>query len=694
MNIFLLEKMKVKLLSELSKEKTPLDQLIILNIFFEEVKKTEDTNIFEIYSAEFISHYINTIRNLNIIGLNPKLWKPVISRTKDLLDIIAISSKEQDNKNIFNRIDDDARLIKKSLIGIKEDQEIGSLSFPAIIKSNNSNYFYGQIEKFSVKIHNDTSLKKNKFLIIPTSAAIENRFEEQINISWEIAITYLKKHYKTPNKFHEVVLIFNNRYANIEGYSLGVSITLGFIQELFKFYNTPLKLTLCKSITFTGGFDSNELIKSIGNEIIIKKVETVFFSQYNYFALPDSDLIAAKKHLNMLLKEYPKRELKIISLKDFEDLFSHRQIIDIQKSKFLERGAKYVRNNIPLVFILIALLISAGLITIYTTDNNPNGFQNIGKNVNVVNKHGKILWTIKGQLDYSERTRYESYLQRIVDINDDGTNEILLANELLEKKDVENQGRIACFNNENKLLWKYKFRDSITTEKEVFKDQYLAKIIDITIYDNKKIVVAMARHLYFPSAIFFLDALTGERIEGTLWSQGHFNTAKVGDFNGDGEIELFAGGINNGLESAFALIKDLKNLSGQTPSIESYLFKNIQIATFRKFFLFPKTDLCNLYENRFNRTDGVHYYEENNTYQIGVDEKYPNKILGPQFVINNELDSVWIQIGDAFQFIRDSLVTKGLLKKPFTNDIEYSNILINGIQEWNGSKFVKFNSNK
>ena len=692
MNIFHLEEMKVELLSKLAKEKTPLEQLSLLNIFFDIVKNSKDPNIFEIYSTELISNYFSAIRDLSIIGLNPNIWKPVISQTKNLLNIINISSKEKDVKNIFSKIDNESRLIQNSLIGIKEDQEISFLSFPAIIKRNNGNYFYGQIEKFSVKIHKDTSLKNNRFLIIPSSAKIEKRFEEQINISWEIAITYLKKHYKTPNKFHEVVLIFNNRYANIEGYSLGVAITLGFIQELFKFYNTPLKLTLCRSITFTGGFDSNKLIKSIGDEIIIKKIETVFFSQYNYFALPDSDLIAAKKHLNLLLKEYPKRELKIISLHDFEDLFTHRQIIDIQKSKLVERGIKYVKMNKILVSLLVMIILTTIWTVNYSIDNNPSEFQIFGGNVNIINKHGRILWTVKSGTSESQRKSEEHYFQRIFDMDNDGRNEVLLALEDLDKKDLENQGRLACFNYNNKLIWKYKFRDTISTQTEIFKDQYMSRIIDIIKYGNKKVVFAIARHTMFPSAIFMLDAVTGERLPGTLWSQGHFNAAKVGDFDKDGDIEIIAGGINNGLESAFMLIQDLSKLQGQTPSIRKYLFENYEIGQFDKFLLFQKTDICRLYENRFNGTNGVHFYEDNNTYQVGLDEKYPKKMIGPHYIFNLAIDSVWLQIGDDFQFIRDSLVTKGKLNKPYTNETEYSKILINGIEEWDGNNFVKFNS--
>jgi hypothetical protein len=692
MDIFHLEELKVKVLAELQYERTPLENLKILNDFFQKVKNSDDPNIFEVYSAEFYSDYFNSISNLSVIGLNPKIYTPIISETKNLLEIVFPSNKAEEINHLFHKINQDSQKIENSLKGINTEEENNSPSFPVIVKKNYADYYYGQIEKFSIKIHKDSFLKENRFLIIPSSEKIEQRLEEQIKISWNIAISYLKNYYKNPHAFHEIVLIFEHKYANIEGYSLGVAITLGFIQELFRFYNTPLKLTLCTNITFTGGFENDKTIKPIGSEIIGHKVETVFFSLNNYFALPDSDLLAAKERLNLLLQEYPKRDLKIISLQDFDDLFTHRQIIDIQKSRVIERGTKFVKNNKFLVSLIFIILLVSIWVIDNSIDNNPNGFQIVGSNLNVINKHGKILWSIKTGMSELDRKITEPYFQKIFDINNDGENEVLIAHEDLDAKDMENQGRLACFNSDNKLIWKYKFRDTIATETEIYKDQYFTRIIDIIKYGNKNVVFSIARHNMFPSAIFMLDAETGQRLTGTLWSQGHFNVAKVGDFDQDGDIEIFAGGINNGLESAFMLIQDVSKMKRQTPSVEQYLFKDIEIGTFDKFIIFQKTDICNLFENRFNGTNVVHYYEENKTYQVGIDEKYPGKLLGPHYIFNIEFDSVWLQIGDDFQFIRDGLVTKGLLNQPFTNEPEYSKILIDGIKEWDGERFVKFNS--
>ena len=693
MSIFYLEEIKKDLLSNLAYEKAPIKQLELLNIFFEQVIESKDINILEVFLTEFNSKYTNCLLNLIVIGLDPGYVEPIINSTKNILGKSNSITRSKKLTREFERIYKEIQTVKTSLNGeiISQDPEL--ISFPVRIQHINKKENYGHIETFSIKIHKDFSLNEDKFLIVPSSDKLETRFAEQIKIAWDIAINYLKIYYKNPNTYHEVVLIFSHKFANIAGYSLGFAITLGFIQELFKFYNTSLTLTLNGNVTFTGGFNSDQTIKSIGEEIMSQKIETVFFSPFNYFAIPDADLIPAKNRLNELLIKSPKKKLKIISIQDFDDFINHRQIIKIDKAKLADRSKKYLRKNYLAIALFALLFLVVGFYFSYSIDNNPSEFRIVGKTVNVTNKHGKILWSIMVGDDEKYRTLYSDYFQRIYDVDNDGINEVIIAHESLENKDMENHGRIACYDSDKKLMWKYKFRDTVFTNNESYSDEYRSKLIEIVTINDKNILVAMSRHNFFPSAIYRIDASSGKRLKGTVWSQGHFNSAQIDDFDKDGKNEIFAGGINNGLESAFALIIDLDTLEVQTPSIDKYLFNDIDIGSFKKFYLFSRTDVCKFYKNRFNGTDVVHYYEDTKTFQIGVDEKYPGKLIGPQYVISSKFDSAWIQIGDDLQFIRDSLVIKGLINGSLTNDPQYSIELLDGIKEWNGKNFGKFRSN-
>ncbi len=111
-----------------------------------------------------------------------------------------------------------------------------------------------------------------------------------------------------------------------------------------------------------------------------------------------------------------------------------------------------------------------------------------------------------------------------------------------------------------------------------------------------------SRHnIVYPSAIYRLNLLNGKRLSGTLWSQGHFAGAMIGDFNKDGQTELVGLGINNGSERCFLLSINLNQLSGQTPTLnKNYYYPKKEIAMFNQYLLLPKSDYNDYFKERFN----------------------------------------------------------------------------------------------
>jgi hypothetical protein len=55
---------------------------------------------------------------------------------------------------------------------------------------------------------------------------------------------------------------------------------------------------------------------------------------------------------------------------------------------------------------------------------------------------------------------------------------------------------------------------------------------------------------------------------------------------------------------------------------------------------------------------------------------------------DKHLNFLWVDCADNAQKYRDSLVAQNILKPPFTNTNEYSEILKNEIKYWTGSNLV------
>ena len=203
--------------------------------------------------------------------------------------------------------------------------------------------------------------------------------------------------------------------------------------------------------------------------------------------------------------------------------------------------------------------------------------------------------------------------------------------------------------------------------------------------------MGVARHNYSASAIYQLSITNGTRIPGTLWSQGHHNqNGIIKDFNGDGMPELFIGGINNSMESAFAYLIDINKLNGQTPNNKSKLFINIPLAEFKEYILIGKSDISNFASERFNSVVLANVDIYTGEFVVNTYEAKINKDIGLVYRISRDFSFITPQIGDGFHFIRDNLIKEGKLNLPFTLDPEYSKILVDGIREWNGKEFVKF----
>lgn len=167
-NIFLLEELKTDLNSKLLSEKAPFRQLELLNNFFEEVLSTNDENILDIFLIEFSSKYKFCIANFRVLGLNPYYAESILNSTKKICHKNnTILSPELTNE--FERIENEINIVKASLNGEIFANGQNSLSFPVSIHNNDNKGNYGQIETFTIKIHKDSSLKENKFLIVPSN---------------------------------------------------------------------------------------------------------------------------------------------------------------------------------------------------------------------------------------------------------------------------------------------------------------------------------------------------------------------------------------------------------------------------------------------------------------------------------------------------------------------------------------------
>jgi hypothetical protein len=79
LNIFRIEKLRIELQENLTAEKSPFVQLILLNSFFLEIINQNNKSLSEAFITEFVPTYLTAIKNISAIGIEPNKINTEIS---------------------------------------------------------------------------------------------------------------------------------------------------------------------------------------------------------------------------------------------------------------------------------------------------------------------------------------------------------------------------------------------------------------------------------------------------------------------------------------------------------------------------------------------------------------------------------------------------------------------------------------
>jgi hypothetical protein len=695
MDIFHLENLRTSTLGKVSSTHSTRQRIILIKNYFDLIiNQFPQSRRASTFFHDFIEEYLSCFKNLDVAGIELKLLQSILTQIDELKNHLAIEDYKEELTQTASSFNLKIVQMDSILTGCLSESSSNRIFFPVVEERlpELENIPLGLLETLTIKI--SKAAKQNSFLIIPRERMLEENLSGQIKNSWAVACNYLRKQKRKINKYHEVIIYFDKMLGTYTGSSLGVALAIGFINELLKYYNAPYLVRIKNNIAITGSINESGEIESIGEEIIKEKIYIIFFSHIQTFILPSINELTARRKLKELNEIYPKRGLELIGVKSLNDLLDRRSIVDIKKQNPVVRTAKNVKRHwgVSLLFLLLILLL--GYFYLLEYDYNPAILESKKNILYVKNKSGKTLWTKR--MKYEAESLSDSYLrgfQKIVDINNDGINELLLCEENLREGDENKEdGRIVCLDNKNKTIWKYTFADNISTKGDSFSRTYTIGIIDTTSENNKRIVILTASNVsLYPTAVFKLDLRTGERLEGTLWHPGRIVTATIKDFDSDGNKELVACVLNNGYRRIGVFEIDLGKLNGTAPSSENFHFIGTTIGGFKNYILFPITDY-NRYFNLVNSywaAGAISYNDFEKEITLSSLEGKDGDPSSINYKMDYNFRDIEIIINSAFGFRRDNLVSLGKLNPPLTNTKEYSEVIKSQILYWNGREFIK-----
>lgn len=630
---------------------------------------------------------------MDVWGIEPEKTKKILAQLKEVAELSITADNLPILKSEIERIEKQLEKLERILSGEDEDKDEDEdnehKAFFPIIDEGVTEGFYGIIESVTVRINK--AFESDKFIIVPSEKEIEKKILEQCKRSWFVALDLSRAYIKKPYKHHEVIISFDKREGFYEGNSLGTALTLSFLEQLLKFYNPVYVINIKKRSAFTGGVNESGRVLTTGEEIIKRKTSAIFFSDLNTFVFPKCEEAHARNAYVKLQEKYPDRKLKLIPVEDISDVLNRRDVVDIRKQKLIVRTGKFVKKNWMSTVATVVLAVLFAFLFVMDFDDNPVILENNGFTLVVKNKNGKTLW-IKKIRGADVTTGIRRQHQKIVDVNRDEINEVLLCNELFnESAYPEDQGRIACFDFEGKLIWKYVFKDTVSSPHEKIPPIYEIKMIDTITVNNIQQIICIANNgPSYASAVFKLDIKNGKRLNGTLWNAGHIVEGILEDINNDSLKELVMTFYNNSYHKTGIAILEFNKIKGISPCKEEFKLTGMVTAGFIHYILVPSTDYNkNLKRTMNNPIEGIlKKMEKEKAIVWSTIEGEDIATAGVVYELNLNLKEINLVIGSNFAVRRDTLVLKGILNYPLTDTKAYRELLKSQILYWNGVKFV------
>jgi hypothetical protein len=669
-------------------------KILLIYSFYYKLLATNNQSLIDSFAGEFIEEYLNELNFYSPHYSPLQQTNELINNLEELKSISSLLGYRSKIESVENELKNKLNDLQKILENKKEFiNGRGELYFPLLgkVTISDETIHYASIEKIKVKI--SPAKEKDNFIVIPSTQR-KTDLEEQAKISLKLALQYLGTYKKKILKYHEVIIRFENLTADYDGKSLGIILTIGFIEQLSILYNLPFIVHIKDRIAATGSVDNEGKIISIGKENITSKVEAVFYSETDTLVIPKNDEADALTELQKLQKSFPNRRLAIIPIENLTDLINRRNIVDIKKQKQIIRVAKGLKRNwIPslLSFLLIIILL---FFYLREFDNNPYSYEQSTNDLLIKNKSDKVLWHIKNH--FRIKSNYYPYflksIIRILDTNKDGKNEVLFTfQDRHEYVDSSKTMGLVLLNNKGEMIWKHSFEKNVLSKREVINSLYFISLFDTLTIDNELCILCGASNdTSYPSALYLLNLSKNKIVSDTLWNAGHFVDARILNLNSNKKKELVILAHNNGYSKISLINLPLDDLRGQTRTSDDYKLIGIKDAVIKNQFLFPNTDYNQYlgFRNMMVLQHGLYLYPQLNQIHFSALNKVLDGTSDVNYTWQYTRNDFEISIVDGFRVERDSLVAHGILSLPFTDTKEYRELMRKQILAWDGKEFV------
>lgn len=225
---------------------------------------------------------------------------------------------------------------------------------------------------------------------------------------------------------------------------------------------------------------------------------------------------------------------------------------------------------------------------------------------------------------------------------------------------------VVCFDSRGRMLWSRELGRTIRTSR-TYEPPYHSRGLRILqgFPDQKPRILATAFHNTFhPTQLLVLDNRGG--VLGEYWHSGHLGAFALYDWDGDGRMELLAGGVNQAARTAELVILDLESMNGTSNAgDEAYQIRDMAIGVEKARAQFSRTQVSRD-SSPYNFID--HIQTKSSTIVVGVAEntsltEFSHSLF---FEIGRDREVVAVSASDYYRVHHSTRVRAGLPAGPLT----------------------------
>ncbi|MBI1937312.1 MAG: hypothetical protein HYS25_04235 [Ignavibacteriales bacterium] len=348
-------------------------------------------------------------------------------------------------------------------------------------------------------------------------------------------------------------------------------------------------------------------------------------------------------------------------------------------------------------FAAVCVMAASFLVTTFkdfVKDTNPASLEIKHSVLYAYNQAGQLLWNKNVDGIYADKidsvmifTEGRKKCVNLLDIDNDNKNEILITGSLIEKG-LYRTDSLYCFNSDGTKRWTVSPEDQKFNYAPKWKRTNWWVEEFFTAKSNNGVLLYVLANVetYGGTVLSTLNPLTG-KVTSSLYHSGHYTTQFHYDMDGDGNDEIFLGGISS-YDRPFVMILKQPYLMGVMPD---YFSSNHKVPGNAWYYvLLPVSKLSKIAGlvspaslsviKKFDK-DGIVCYSDD-----VPSDKRENR-LRLLYSFNKKIEIQFINYTTQYKALYDEIVSKGKIKEGI---VSYLATLKDSVKYWDGDKFVNY----